>query len=329
MRFLLDETGLKLGELSAREVRDVLETFLEVVERVYEDDEEPIARLDSVWDEVVWRDLSLVELLTSRDLAPAELALLRDARNRLLKALDKMHAWDAEATPDTFDVQLDGEALAAMTLAWGCSLQQGGETVGCLVLMTAGRAGERAVLCQGRPARLHFITTLTDYLGFLRASLLVEAQDVHHFAERAPRAFPSLVWREGVMDELRTHRSSFFEERLAVLIRHLSVLDELGAQIFNTYTEQRDREARLGSHGVNASTESGRAKGNRKATRDHTRSLGKPPTVRDVEFWWHTKITHTDGRVHFLHVPPSTAKPDDDHPHGRIVIGIFADHLTV
>ena len=33
MRFLLDETGLKLGELSAREVRDVLETFLEVVER--------------------------------------------------------------------------------------------------------------------------------------------------------------------------------------------------------------------------------------------------------------------------------------------------------
>lgn len=326
MRFLLDETGLKLGERAVGEVHDILETFLDIVERVHEDDEEPIARLDSVWYEVVWRDLSLVELLTSRDLAPADLRLLRNVRVRFLQALRKMPSWDEEATLDSLHVQLDGEEVSARTLAWGCSLQQRGEAVACLVLTTAGRAGERAPFFQGRPARLHFITTLTDYLGFLRASLLVEAQDVHRFIERAPRAFPSLGWREGVMEELRTHKSSFFDERLDVLLWHLGVLNDVGARIFYSATEQRDREAQLGSYGVNASSESGRAKGNKKATQDHTRFW----EGQAQQFWWHTKITRGDGgRVHFLHVPPSTAKPDDDHPHGRIVIGIFADHLTV
>jgi hypothetical protein len=326
MHFLVDETGLKLGELSAREVRDVLETFAEVVERVHQDDEAPVLMLGAAWEEVVWRELSLVELLTSRDLSSTELTLLRDVRIRLLRAFERMPAWDDEATPDAVDVQLDGEALSARTLAWAYSLKQGGEAVGCLVLTTAGRAGERDLRCQGRTARLHFITTLSDYLDFLRASLLVEAQDVHRFIERAPRAFPSLVWRERVMDELRTHKSSFFDERLEVLVRHLGVLNDVGARIFYIATEQRDREAQLGSYGVNASSESGRAKGNKKAMQDHTRSW----EGQAQQFWWHTKITRGDGgRVHFLHVPPSTEKPDDDHPHGRIVIGIFTHHLTV
>ena len=326
MRFLLDETGLKLGELSAREVRDVLETFAEVVERVHQDDEAPVQMLRAARDEVVWRELSLLDLLTSRDLSSTELTLLRDVRIRLLRALEKMPAWDDEVTPDALDVQLDGEELSAMTLAWACSLKQGGEAVGCLVLTTAGRAGERELRCQGRTARLHFIATLSDYLDFLRASLLVEAQDVHRFMERAPRAFPSLVWRDGVKAELRTHKSSFFDERLEVLIRHLGVLNDFGARIFHTATDPRDRVSQLMPLGVNASSESGRAKASKKATQDHTR----PWNGQHLQFWWHTKITPGDGgRIHFLHVPPSTTMPDDEHPHGRIVIGIFTHHLTV
>jgi hypothetical protein len=183
----------------------------------------------------------------------------------------------------------------------------------------------------GVTVELHFISNPDDRRSFLRQSIVIERLSPLAFESRAARAFPTLLWQDDAMADLRTEKASFFDgDRLPITVHHLGVLDDHGATIFQAHVEQQVREQHLGSRGVSASTESGRAKSNKKAVRDHTRRW----RGRDVQFWWHTKIVYDDGRIHFLHEPPSRDDPMHPdgrlvHPDGRIVVGICRGHLTV
>lgn len=324
MRLFLDERALVLPEGGVEQARAVIEDFLDVVAATRLHEEERVFRSDSVWDQPVRPDLSLTEFLYPETPDPA----LADARRRLGLALDRMASWEDEGTPNAFQVELDGKVVEAPTLAWAWAQRRRGEAVGCLAFAGAGPSGLVPVTVASLTVELYFISEPRQRLDFLRRSIVIEAVTPVAFPVRAARAFPTLLWQEGAMAELRANKASFFDDRLPKTVLHLSVLDDHGAAIFQAHDEQTTRAAHLGSHGVDASSESGKAKGNKKAVKEHTRRW----RGQDVQFWWHTKLTHDDGRIHFLHEPRSEEDPADanrDHPHGRIVIGICVDHLTV
>ena len=43
-------------------------------------------------------------------------------------------------------------------------------------------------------------------------------------------------------------------------------------------------------------------------------------------FWWHVKLQRHVDRIYFLYEPPSAGAPLPEH--GRIVVGLFKDHLS-
>lgn len=320
MRFFVDERALTLPASGGDQALEVIEAFLEVVEAMRPFGDERISRSDMVYDQMVLPDVSLVDFLFGPNLDPAWV----EARRRLGIALGKMANWEEDGTPDALEVDFEGASIEAPTLAWAWARRGDGHAVACLAFASAGPTGARRVALAGVARELHFVSRPKERVDFLRSSLLTERLSADAFSTRAVRAFPNLLWRDGVMQELRTHKASFFDDRLDMTVRDLSVLDEHGAAIFHVETEQSARAARLAARGVDASSESGNAKGFAKAVKDHTRTWRGGA----VQFWWHTKLTHNDGRIHFLHEPPGPGV-DPNHPHGRIVIGIFADHLIV
>lgn len=321
MKLFFDETGLQLPEHAA-DTREIVETFMDVLALMepFLDEAPRRADLGLIYEQEVRASLTLCDWLFPETPHPAE---LRDALLRLAGALERMKQWDERDAPETRCVILQGRHLEALTLALSWATSRTGEAVGCLVFQSAGRAGPQLVSCEDHPEEIHFIASPRDRVEFLRRSITVERLSVGEFQARASRAFPSLLWREGVMQELRTYKAFFFDGRLPVTVRHLSVLDDEGARIFAERTLPHEREAELGARSANASGESPRTRANAMAVKERLRSW----RGSEVHFWWHTKITPSEGgRIHFLHEPPRSSNAE--HPHGRIVIGIFTDHLA-
>jgi hypothetical protein len=329
MRIFLDETALRLHTMASDSIQQDLEDLLEIVAATSKFADEQIARIDTIEDQELLPGLTLMDFLYR----PNSDAKLVDVRKRLMIALNRMRIWEEEGTPDAFEVEIDGKRIESPTLVWASQLRQAGQAVGCIGLPAGGRSGPLPVKTSKSTETLYFITSLKHRIDFLRDVIVFRRVSPVEFENWAERAFPDLQWVDTAKNDLRTNKACFFGARLPVTVKHLSVLNDHCAEIFRTQVEQSDRISHLASRGVDASPESGKTKKDKSAVRDHTRTWNK----QEVQFWWHTKITPYDGgRIHFLYEPPSIAAtttkeapPANEYPHGRIVIGICVDHLTV
>jgi hypothetical protein len=153
----------------------------------------------------------------------------------------------------------------------------------------------------------------------------------------SPGDDPSLAWRAWLsrqpwgLPEVEAHAESLFPRvdfaagawsratdalpgatSPAVLLHHLAVLNDHAPRIWRDHVDTRMREQQLGSLGVAASLDSPSTHKN-KAAMDE-RKFVVDGTTATCE--WHTKITPTEGRVHF------TVQDD------RVLVGTIVDHLT-
>lgn len=159
-----------------------------------------------------------------------------------------------------------------------------------------------------------------DYLRKWLSSLACSTED---FISIGKIVFPDLYFHPDLnLNDFHLHPDVFF----SLLVKHLSFLNDRFIQIFSEVNKQPDhmsRRARADAD-IQLSPESPNTRANKKAIAERDVTIGN----LEVRCEWHTKFFPQYGRIHFhpgLEQPQAVAAITD----GRLIIGKFAEHLTV
>jgi len=313
-RFVVDETSFDFRNLTEEQLTEYLDDFsdglaeLRGLHRV---------AVSSWWTETECAEgRELYEVLYEGGTPRAG----RDARLRMAGLMDRCPTWDTAlpGLPDRVEVAGRARELAwSVGYAWWHAGR--GHHVACLVFPaarmcnwlpvtaadgSAGRETEREVF---------FLTEPPAVTGFWRDLFAREDVAEADFLGRAKEAFPGLVFADSL--SFRKFDGTYREMRDWV-VQVLSVVQDHFADALAKHVgKPADVQAELGHHGLVLSPESPR-----------TRSKSKIMRQRDVEYdrqtyhcEWHAKKEPHRNRVHFS-LP-------DQRLGGRILIGIFVDHL--
>lgn len=317
IRHVIDESGLRLGGFRGEAAREIVDAFLQRLD-VASDREECVARTSELYNAPVTDEHELFEVLFEAETSPIDDV---DLRRRLQRAIDRAQIWDDD--PELFarisavDVKVDAEEVYAPALAFAHSCRDIPRTIGCLNFRSSGREGTLAVEAGGNTHELHFVIDEASHRQVFRDAVEIENMTKSEFSDNASSAFPDLLWADNLWSELGEFKRPYRELR-STIVRHLAVLADVGADIFDELMSTRPEEIgpRLDVRGVPASDENGRTKQDKQARLDRTRHFDGEELV----FWWHTKLLPDTDRIHFLW------RPGVEEERGVIIIGIFTDH---
>ncbi|QBI56458.1 hypothetical protein [Streptomonospora litoralis] len=307
-RYVVDESSLDFRGLSDEELGDWLDVFNDTLLALRSDD--PVAVCSLVFSQECDDGQELWEFLYGVDAPP----IPADTRRLLGQLLDRCRSWDDDETgalPDAVKVG-DDDVDPAWSLGYALDNAYRRHGTGC-VAFTDRRRSWLPVSAGGQEAELCFLVSPEDRPGFWQGLYSRENVPEQRFFDYAPNAFPNLVCAP-------TLRFGAFDGTYAELrdwvVRALAAIDAHFADAVAACKGQPDRiEAHLGAKGIDASPES-----------PNTRSNPKAIAQRDVEYRgetyhcaWHAKKERHRNRVHFS-LP-------DERLDGRILVGIFTDHL--
>lgn len=318
IRFVLDESSWS-RVADAEHLQAAVESLMERLD-VAQERLELVAKHDDFYESDVCGKAKLFSVLFEQE---CPIRLERDLAERLRLSLDRCDAVD-----DTELVAYDaafGEAIQlAPGVAWAHAQAGIRRAVAVLPLPCNDTIHGKIDVKVGDVVRsLHFVTTEREHREFFRDAIDLEDMDHDGIRAVAGSAFPDLDWVETAWHDLQAHKKCFFGERRRVLVSHLAVLDDHGAKLFHAHLGGEGVDKQLSALGVDASSENSKARSYKPSIDDRTRPYAGSHHV----FWWHTKITWNEGRIHFLHVPrsPMSQRPECGH----IVIGLFKDHCVL
>ncbi|WP_435125133.1 hypothetical protein [Actinacidiphila sp. bgisy144] len=311
-RLVVDHGSLDFRGRSGAALTDLLDDFSDMLEDLQAEHE--VAAWAS-WVEQECRDHEpLHAFLYQRDSGPESVS--PDAKRRLSRLMDRCRLWDddeAAATPD-------GVSVAGTAHPWpsaaGHALRRSlqGTTTACLLLPTKEAvSGWQPVTSDSGASTVFFVTNSSGIPSFWRA--LFDREDIGEadFGMLAGRAFPALVLASSLsFSKFQGH----YRDLLPWVVKALSVTnDHFAAALATGAGIPRQVQAALGGHGITLSPESPKTHANEAAMRE--RDVEHEGEVYRCE--WHVKQHPTHNRVHFS-LP-------DQRLGGRILIGIFTDHL--
>lgn len=322
-RFCLEETSFRLPRLTKTQLRSRLTSLLDLMDGCRSEGP-PIYRHVSLESELIQPQLPLADLLYP---PPGSELLDRELRLRLIIAIDRCQHWEWEEDEldeadedDEQQVAIEGGgAETAPTIAFVHAQQQKGRALACLIVEgSARKAGKRPVARLGTASDIYFVAAPSGLLQeFYREVIEIEDLDKHAFIKLTPLAFPSLHFVSGIEQQFNAIRQPYQKARPEVT-RHLAMLNDHFRGIFAKHQGQPalvEREIKA-LFDIRLSRESPRTHQNREAMKQR---LVK---VEDHELpcEWHTKLGYSSGRIHFH-------PGDKEVAEGKIVIGLFADHL--
>jgi hypothetical protein len=303
LRFLLDESGFE-------DVTSCLENALELLLlRITQYRRHGVGKFSLVWETIVGGH-TLAEWLFNR-----EFAIDRDLARAIQIALDRSPNWDELENVQGFptEVQLGQAMRTAYSVAAAATLVQRGCATGAIspALMRIGTEQVGLTTSGGNIeyAAVHFVGDDGSQLAFFRDLAEVEDLAEDAYFENARHAFPRIVFHRE-----RVRFSAFDEEYRTIrpkVSHHLSILNDRAKEIFSRVRDPRNIASEFGSHGVEASGESGNTKGNADAMSQRRVVVGG----QSVMLEWHTKIRSHIDRIYFN----ATGE--------RIVVGVFHKHL--
>lgn len=312
-RFCLDETSFSLAMAQAPEIERLFENLIDLVRRCH-DDEQRVAR--SV-------DLDCIDLLPGVPLCDvlygdAVAGLDREVRQAMIEIVNRCIMWDADQREaPVADVVITGARREARSVAFAHAQVSAGHACACLCLVE-DRAGVFDVTYQDRAQRLHFIHDAERQIPpFYREIPEIEDMDEACYMDHTALMFPQLHFMPGLAQQFRRFTRPYRQIRVEVT-RHLGLLNDHFQHVFLSHKgEPGPTENEMNAHGIALSPESPKTRHNKAAMRERKIMIG--PHTLHCE--WHCKLDPTENRIHFHPGRPDIAA-------GKVVIGIFAAHLT-
>ncbi len=312
VRFCIEETSFNLG--SDEHLIELTENFTRLMVKLHDEDNQEIMRWSQLEFETVFPGIELVDLMYNEEKSPLD----KELRILLIQVLTRCRHWDDEfeSVEATFDI--GGSDINGKSLAYIYEQVKQKRAVSCVCLNKYGHpVGCREVRKASEQMKIHFVTGQKTLLAFYRDVAEIESLNEKEFIRHGNLAFPQLYFVPDIDKQFRKFRQSYPEVR-PVVTRHLSVLNDHFQEIYEECSYKSDCLIRRFQSGwdISISQESPKTKKNKKATRQ--REVTAEGIFLRCE--WHTKLTPTYDRIHFHQGMPGILK-------GRIIIGIFAEHL--
>ena len=313
MGFVIDEISWTFDGLDSEQCIEVLESILDCIDDAmgkghnccYSDDlfHMPIREGHSFYE--------LYEINTP-------LLIPQEIRERVAVAFGRLQSWqDMESPwPNDFYIVVDGGANEyAPSIAWAHAQTSADHAcaVACITHPFRWRSGCREVDVSGEKTPIWFVNTERDREYYFRWMITETAKTPAEMEILAVSAFRSLDFAEGVFKGIKSMSKPFVAIAPAI-VTHLSVLSDEGKRIFSGPRERVSAE--FGALGINISDENGNTKKNTRARAERTIVFNH----EELQCWWHTKIEPHQDRIHIY--------PEKLRTGGRLIVGIFCDHLT-
>jgi hypothetical protein len=312
MQFVIDETSWRFTGLVPVKCIEALESMLDRVDDI-NDEGHTICYSDALFNMPVWEDKIFYALYSPE----CALFIPREVQERIAITFNTLLKWqdiDSE-DPTSCVIQIEGEsAEVAPSIAWAHkqTMNDRLRPVGCVVFPGGRSSGLRSVIVNEKSTSLWFISDQKEYSYCFRWLITSTTTNHNEMKTIAPSAFPSLDFADGAFEGIK-RMTKPYRDIVDTLVQHLGVLSDDGQRIFQG--RRQSVVAEFGALGVNISDENGNTKSDRLARRARTIEVNGVETL----FWWHTKIEPHQNRIHL--------NPDSAGHGGRLLIGIFCDHL--
>jgi hypothetical protein len=314
MRFVVDETSWIFDGVEPETCIDALETMLDRL-----DDARELGHgccySEDLFSVAVRDGRTFYELYD----ADSPIVIPPDVRQRIAVAFNHLPVWQelSDPWPNSFDAFVgEGGVEYAPSIAWAHAqtLLSAASAVACISHGVRRESGLVDVTVSSRRAPVWFVSQPRDCERYFRWLIVKSTANSDEMEALSASAFRSLDFVAGSFNGIR-RMSKPYVSLVPVIVRHLAALSDEGKRIFSG---PRDRvAAEFGPFGVDISDENGNTKSNQRARAERTLVVNGETRI----FWWHSKLERHQDRIHIC--------PEKIREGGRILIGIFCDHLTV
>lgn len=235
----------------------------------------------------------------------------RDVRTLLGIQVDQLRELPEDEI-GALEISVDGAVCVSPAVAVAATVAR---VAGAITTSSVGRRCLVDVIVPeiNAAAPVFFLVLPEDLAGCVRSDLVRLPCSEDELVAWAALAFPMLRFADGVWSQMRRFAGPFSEVR-SWLLSALTGLNERGAVIFSEETQPNSIKARLASEtSLECSPESPKTRHNAAAMAERRASI----LGQEVMCEWHVKMSPTSNRIHFA------------FSEGRVIIGVFADHLTV
>jgi hypothetical protein len=311
-RIVLDESSFDFRDHADEEVQTALAELNDLLAQL-DESRHAVARWSDVY-EVECRDgLALHHVLFDMDRSSIDDV----EKRRLMIALSRLPCWDDdEPVGVPLEPRVEGRAVATLAPSVGYALLAAthGFGVACAVLPLASpQEGHRMVSDSCGEQNVFFFASMARLPAFWRSTLTCERVSEQVFFERVEDAFPNLAFHEGLSF---SRFDGGYPDLREPVVRILSMINDEFVRVWRDRIGQpHEVEGEMRSFGVVMTRESVK-----------TRASAKHMAMRDVDHVgasyrceWHAKLEPHRNRIH-LALPCEALS-------GRVLIGIFVDHL--
>ncbi|BEO82064.1 hypothetical protein SMTE5_30950 [Serratia marcescens] len=223
----------------------------------------------------------------------------RDTLKRLAVTLSESNTFDVKSSNQLSDAQ-----IALMTKSFGGLIYNKVDT-----------------LTWWNPECMVLIDNNIKIKELYRKLCLHHKLSYDDFKNHLENCFPDLYFMEDAKDFSKTCIQEKNDSKLALIIEHLSYLNDYAQRDYLNGAEEFESKAR--QHNINLSRESSSTKAKPAAMKERIKKIGES----DLLFELHTKLSWDKGRIHF-HIGTNLSEGVLKMTNGRIIIGIICKHLT-
>lgn len=313
-RFCIDETSFKLVSEEKDCIIAYIDRFIELVDKL-KDDDQNITRWSELEFVEVVPGLTVSDLIYREDISPLE----RDVRTLLIHIINRCERWDDDFKPVKTCFEIAGIQINATSLNYVFEQIVAGRAMACVCLPRNSQAvGECEVARGNNSTSIYFLTNENQAVGFYRAIIEIENLNEADYIFHTPLAFPDLYFVQDIHKQFRKFNQKYSVVRSQVT-RHLSALNDDFRDLCEQHNHNMEMVFRIlkSDKGIDVSGESHPTRQNRTAMREREVIIDGETVVCE----YHTKLTNTYDRIHFHIGKQGIAE-------GKVIIGIFADHLT-
>lgn len=310
-RFLLDDLAMAFADDDPELIEQIFQDLLSHFSYV-----EGLGLNVYCWSEVWY--IQSPSGRTVHDAVYSDGYIDRDLRNLFASKLGRLPFWDE--LPDSIEasegVSIQNETFPLVpTVARAAEMYRMNQMCALVTSAALRRSAweDVIVLPSELASRIYFLSEPESRSKFWRSVALGEKLNAEQISEIAARAFPQLRFADGVWGQTSRLEGSFADLR-TLLVNTLGGLNDFALEIWAKFANPYDIQNRMSALAhVDCSPESPNTRRNVKAMRE--RDVAYDGGVVRCE--WHAKLQPHRNRIHF------------NVTENRILIGLFADHLTI